>query len=111
MAQPDSVNDKDFWQKVREFGAKVPFATDAVAMYYALIDPKTSKKHKAIITGALVYWIMPFDVVPDFIVSAGQLDDFMAIGAALLQVRRSLKPVHFAKARAALGLPAIEGDK
>ncbi|MEY4322372.1 MAG: hypothetical protein RL410_153 [Actinomycetota bacterium] len=112
MAKDDiaDVNSDDFWAKVKKFGRKVPFATDAVAMYFALLDHRTSKKHKAVIAAALVYWLMPFDVVPDFIVSAGQLDDLTVIAAALLQVRRSVRPEHFAKARAALGLPEIKED-
>lgn len=112
MAHDDNaeVNAGDFWAKVKKFGSKVPFATDAVAMYFALLDHRTSKRHKAIIGAALVYWLMPFDVVPDFIVSAGQLDDLTVIAAALLQVRRSVRPEHFAKARAALGLPEIKED-
>jgi uncharacterized membrane protein YkvA (DUF1232 family) len=105
-----NVNDKDFWKKVKDFGAKVPFATDAVAMYYAFLDHRTPKRHRATIAAALVYWIVPFDIVPDFLISAGQLDDLTVIAGALLQVRRSVRPEHFAKARATLGLPPIKED-
>ena len=96
--------DASFWDKVKKFGAKVPFATDAVAMFFALRDNATSMKDKAIIAGALFYWINPFDLIPDFIVSAGQLDDFTVIAAALYRVRRAVTDEHLAKARSVLGI-------
>ena len=100
------IDDATFWKKVRKFGSKIPFASDVVAMYFALRDAKTPMRHKAIITAALLYWISPFDLVPDFIVSAGQLDDFTVVAAALLKVRKSVTPEHTRKARNILGLPS-----
>lgn len=97
-------NEASFWKTVRKFGSKVPFAEDAVAMYYTLKDSSTPLRDKAFIIGALLYWIDPFDLVPDFIVAAGQLDDWTVIIAALGRVRSSVTEVHRAKARAALGL-------
>lgn len=104
MSQP-ALNDQSFWATVRKFGSKVPFAVDAVAMFYALKDSRTSMRDKAIIAGALIYWIDPFDLVPDFIISAGQLDDLTIVIAALAKVRSSVTEEHRAKARAILGLP------
>ena len=104
MAEQE-IDDATFWKKVRKFGSKIPFATDVVAMYFALRDAKTPMRHKAIITAALIYWISPFDLVPDFIVSVGQLDDFTVVAAALLKVRKSVTPEHTQKARNILGLP------
>ena len=104
MSQTE-FNDESFWATVRRFGRKVPFAVDAVAMFFALRDSSTSMRDKAIIAGALLYWIDPFDLVPDFIVSAGQLDDLTIIIAALAKVRSSVTEEHRAKARAILGLP------
>lgn len=101
----EEINDATFWKKVRDFGSKIPFATDVVAMYYALRDDKTPMRHKAIITGALIYWLTPIDIVPDFIISAGQLDDLTVVAAALLKVRKSVTPEHMEKARNTLGLP------
>ena len=100
----EQLRDADFWKKVKDFGSKVPFAADAVAMFYALRDDATSLKDKAIIVGALVYWVNPFDLVPDFLISAGQLDDFTVIAAALDRVKKAVTPEHKARARAMLGL-------
>jgi len=114
MAKNDVVeefSDASFWKKVAKFGARVPFATDAIAMYYALRDPRTPFKHKAIITAALVYWIDPFDLVPDFIVSAGQLDDLTVVAAAFWKVRRSVNDKHLNQARRFLGKPEIDSEK
>jgi len=103
MDQQPSFDDDSFWNKVRDFAAKVPFAADAIAMYFALRDPRTPFKHKAVILGALAYWIDPFDAVPDFIVAAGQLDDLTTIAAALFVVRKSVTAEHMRRARGILG--------
>jgi uncharacterized membrane protein YkvA (DUF1232 family) len=56
------------------------------------------------IYAALVYWLFPFDLIPDFLAGIGQLDDFGAISLALMSVRKSVTPAHREKARAVLGL-------
>lgn len=98
------IADPTFWAKVRKFASRVPFATDAVAMFYAMRDRKTPAKDRLFIYAVLIYWLLPFDVIPDFLAGIGQLDDFGAISLALLSVRKSVTPAHREKARAVLGL-------
>lgn len=38
------IADPEFWAKVKKFASKVPFATDAVAMFYAMRDRKLQPK-------------------------------------------------------------------
>lgn len=98
------IADPTFWAKVRKFASRVPFATDAVAMFYAMRDRKTPTKDRLFIYAVLIYWLLPFDLIPDFLAGIGQLDDFGAISLALLSVRKSVTPAHREKARAVLGL-------
>ncbi|MFN8925292.1 MAG: hypothetical protein ACK5WM_07040, partial [Rhodospirillales bacterium] len=42
---------RGFWSKVRANLGRVPFATDAVAAWYAAIDPATPPRAKAILLG------------------------------------------------------------
>lgn len=68
----------------KKAGLKVVYY--ALILYYALQSPKISVKEKALIIGALGYFILPVDLVPDVIVGAGFLDD----AAALLAVIKML---------------------
>ena len=98
------IFDPKFWVKVKKFASRIPFATDAVAMFYAMRDRKTPTKDRLFIYAVLVYWLLPFDLIPDFLAGIGQLDDFGAISIALMSVRKSVTPAHRTKARAVLGL-------
>src|ERR1700761_378567 len=64
-----------FWPKVRRVARKVPFLDDLLAAYYCTVDPKTPLQVKAVLMGALAYFVLPFDVIPDFIVGFGYTDD------------------------------------
>jgi uncharacterized membrane protein YkvA (DUF1232 family) len=54
--------------------------------YYLLKKPEVPKKEKAIIIGALGYFIMPLDLVPDFTAGVGYVDDLGALALALGKV-------------------------
>jgi len=107
-AREDKVK-RDFWPKVRKTLGKVPFADDAVAAYYAAIDRDTPTKTKAILFGALAYFIVPVDMIPDFIAGLGFTDDAGVLMYALSQVRDAVKPEHTKRAKAAL-LKSPPGD-
>lgn len=94
---------RDFWPKVRKTLGKVPFADDAVAAYYAALDKDTPARTKAILIGALAYFIVPTDMIPDFIAGLGYTDDAGVLMLALSSVRDAIKPAHKDRAKAALG--------
>jgi uncharacterized membrane protein YkvA (DUF1232 family) len=71
----------------------------ALTLYYTLQDKDTPKWAKTIIIGALGYFILPMDAIPDFIPVAGLTDDFGALAAALGMVAMHVKPGHKEKAR------------
>lgn len=76
---------KEFPEKVKENGGRIPFLTDITAVYYAVKDPKTPFKVKATLAGALAYFILPTDLIPDFVAVFGFTDD---LGVLLLVMRR-----------------------
>lgn len=92
-----------FWPKVKRTLGKVPFLEDAVASYYVARDPKTPFQTKAILFGALGYFVLPADVIPDFIALAGFTDDAAVLYAAIKAVTPHIKEEHRVKAREALG--------
>jgi uncharacterized membrane protein YkvA (DUF1232 family) len=91
-----------FWRKVRRLATKLPFLDEAVAAYYCAIDPKTPLQVKAVLFGALAYFIVPIDLVPDFLAWFGFTDDAAVIYAAIRSVARHITPEHQARARESL---------
>lgn len=51
-----------------------------------LTDSRVSTADKALFAGAIVYAIMPFDLIPDMIPFVGQMDDAYVIALALLRL-------------------------
>ena len=64
----------------------------AVLFKRLLADPRVSRQWKVASALALVYLAMPFDLVPDFIPVAGQLDDAILVALVLRGLLRSAGP-------------------
>ena len=94
--------ERDFWQKLKATCRKIPFIDDLTAVYYCAIDPSTPLQTKAILYGALAYFILPFDVVPDFVALFGYADDAAVLYAAIRTVLPHIKPEHRVRAKDAL---------
>jgi uncharacterized membrane protein YkvA (DUF1232 family) len=94
---------RDFWERIRSLGRKLPFADDIVAIAFCATDPATPSRVKLLIVGALAYFVMPFDAIPDFLPIIGFTDDAAVIAATIAAVRKHLREEHWEKARAFLG--------
>jgi len=68
-------------------------------LYYCFQDPATPAKARAIIIGALGYFILPLDAIPDFVPVIGFADDLAALAAALGAILAYLKPEHRVRAK------------
>lgn len=88
-----------FWPKMQKVMAKIPFAENAIAAWYCAFDPATPVRAKAILLAALAYFIMPIDVVPDFLVGLGFTDDMAVLATAIGLIRSHLKDEHYVAAR------------
>ncbi len=71
-------------------------------LYYVLIDKNTSLNHKMTIIGTLGYFILPLDILPDFIPIAGFTDDMAALVACIKTVCANITPSVRQKARTKL---------
>lgn len=91
-----------FWNKVKKIASRAGVKTVyyALVLYYTLADPSTPAKYKAVITGALGYFILPFDLLPDLLPFAGMADDWAALVAAVAYVTSAITPAIKEKARA-----------
>jgi uncharacterized membrane protein YkvA (DUF1232 family) len=94
--------DGGFWAKLRRHGRRVPFLGDAVAAYYCAGDPGTPLQAKAILMGALAYFVMPADMVPDLIAWLGFTDDAAVLLAAIRTISPHIKDSHRAQAQATI---------
>ena len=73
-------------EDARAIGGFVP---DCVVLFSRLIRDKRLPRRFKFLVGALIpYLAMPFDLVPDFIPVAGQLDDAVIVAFVLRRVAR-----------------------
>ena len=92
----------DFWAKLKRVGRRLPFVEDLLAAYYCATDPATPKRVKLILVGALTYFILPTDAVPDILPFLGFADDAAMLAAAIAQVASAITEAHRDKARETL---------
>ncbi|CAH0344562.1 YkvA family protein [Bacillus sp. CECT 9360] len=81
-------SDEKFWSKLKRFGKKAGSSVvyAVLLLYYTLQKPEVPAKVKATIIGALGYFILPLDLIPDLVPGIGFTDDLGAVGLALIQV-------------------------
>ncbi len=96
--------EQGFWKKLLKVAGRVPFADDLAAAYFCAVDPATPVRVKGVLLAALAYFVIPTDVIPDFVVGLGYTDDAAVLAAAISMVSRHMTPQHRERARAALGL-------
>lgn len=98
-----------FWDKLRRSLGRLPFLEDAVSAYYCAFDPRTPRPVKAMLLAALAYFVVPSDMIPDFVAGLGFTDDATVLYATLRLVSGHITDRHRARARrrlTALGLRA-----
>jgi uncharacterized membrane protein YkvA (DUF1232 family) len=91
-----------FWIKLKQVVAKLPFAEDLLAAYYCAFDKQTPRHVQASLLGAVAYFILPFDFVPDMLPVLGFTDDAAILATAIRLVAGHITEVHREAARAAL---------
>jgi uncharacterized membrane protein YkvA (DUF1232 family) len=70
--------------------AAARFIPDLVVLFRRLLaDPRLPRRHKLLLALLLPYLALPFDLVPDFIPVAGQLDDAIVVALVLRVVLRA----------------------
>ena len=90
------------WAKAKRVAAMLPFAEDLLAAYYCAFDRDTPAHVKATLLGALAYFVLPVDVVPDVLPLIGFTDDAAVLATAIKLVAQHMRPEHRAAARRAL---------
>ena len=85
-------DENSFWNKVlniaKKAGIKVIYV--ALLLYYTLKSSHVSNTDKAIIIGALGYFILPIDIIPDYIPFIGYTDDMTVLIYAYRRVKSNI---------------------
>ena len=97
----DSVR-RRFWSKLKRVAAHLPFAEDLLAAYYCAFDHRTPRHVQASLLGAIAYFILPFDFVPDMLPMLGFTDDAAVLATAIRMVATHVTPDHRDAAHEAL---------
>jgi uncharacterized membrane protein YkvA (DUF1232 family) len=98
---PESLR-RRFWIKLKKVVGKLPFAEDLLAAYYCAFDRQTPRHVQAALLGAIAYFILPFDFIPDMLPVLGFTDDAAILATAIRLVSAHILPEHREAARAAL---------
>jgi uncharacterized membrane protein YkvA (DUF1232 family) len=91
-----------FWKKLKGLAARLPFAEDLIAAHYCAFDRQTPLHVKAVLVGALAYFVVPVDFIPDVLPIIGYSDDAAVLAAAIKLVSSHVKPDHREAARQTL---------
>jgi uncharacterized membrane protein YkvA (DUF1232 family) len=89
----------EFWTRFKSVGRNLPFAEDMLAAVYCALDPATPARVRALVVGAIAYFIMPIDGLPDILPLIGFTDDAAVIAATIAAIRAHMKPEHRDKAQ------------
>ena len=87
-------SESSFWDKIKSVAVKAGYEliNKALQLYYAMQSPSMPAKDKAIVIAVLGYFILPVDVVPDFIPGLGFADDLAALAWALKTISSNITP-------------------
>lgn len=94
-------NDSKLWKKLKKVAQKAgrKAVYYVLVLYYVSRDPSVPRSLKLKVLGALGYFILPLDFIPDVIVALGFTDDLAALAWALFTMRKYIAPEIQAKAR------------
>jgi len=93
---------KRFWIKLKKVAAQLPFTEDLLAAYYCAFDKQTPRHVQVALLGAIAYFILPFDFIPDMMPVLGFTDDAAILATAIRMVATHITDDHREAARAAL---------
>lgn len=91
MAEIDAPR---FLAVVKRVARHVPFARQALAMYFATLDRNTPIWVKGMVAGALAYFVMPIDAIADVLPLLGFSDDAGVMFATYQAVSRHVTDDH-----------------
>ncbi len=94
MASGGKDAQRDVWRKMQRVAANLPFAEDVLTAHYCAFDRQTPLHVKAAMLGAVAYFLIPDDLIPDSIPVLGVADDAAVLATAMKLFSSHIKPEH-----------------
>jgi uncharacterized membrane protein YkvA (DUF1232 family) len=102
LAQDRDSLRRRFWIKLKKVAGRLPFIEDLLAAYYCAFDKQTPRHVQVALLGAIAYFILPFDFIPDMMPVLGFTDDAAVLATVIRLVAVHITDDHRDAARAAL---------
>jgi uncharacterized membrane protein YkvA (DUF1232 family) len=99
---PDDRMPETFWRKLRRVAGRVPFSEDLAAAWFCALDARTPVRVRATLMAAAAYFVLPTDMVPDFLVGFGFTDDAAVLATTIGMVGAHINEQHRRRARESL---------
>jgi len=93
---------EQLWRKLQRLAANLPFAEEVLTAHYCAFDRQTPLYVKAAMLGAIAYFVVPDDLIPDNIPVIGYADDAAILAAAMKYFSSHIRPEHRELARRTL---------
>jgi curved DNA-binding protein CbpA len=96
----DYINDETIRNKIHKAYPTLKAALNNVRVLYALFKDAVNGKYKlhpssvAMIGGGLLYFILPADLIPDFIPVIGYLDDLAVLKTIMTSLTKEIEEYH-----------------
>lgn len=96
------IDESGFWKKLKKVAKFIGegLVRQLLTLIYCWMDPRTPIWAKAVIAGAIAYFIMPFDAIPDMIPVIGYSDDAVVVAGAIATLGAHINEEHAKKAKA-----------
>jgi uncharacterized membrane protein YkvA (DUF1232 family) len=97
----ENYSERSFWEKLMGVAKTAGSAVveKSLALHYCASDPDTPVIAKGMIYGALGYFILPVDAIPDVFMGVGYTDDLGVLAAAATAIATHMKPEHSERAK------------
>jgi uncharacterized membrane protein YkvA (DUF1232 family) len=86
---------ESFDEKLQSLRGGIRLAKHVLALFRYMTDETIPWYKKSIVVAALVYFITPFDAIPDMLPLIGYLDDFGVIAAVLAFLGKEIRPYYY----------------
>jgi uncharacterized membrane protein YkvA (DUF1232 family) len=81
---------RKFWPTLKNALAQLPFSEDVVTAYFCAMDKNTPTHVRGILLAALAYFVLPTDLIPDFIAMIGFGDDVAVLTVAISTLKKHM---------------------
>lgn len=102
IARDRAVVESGLWSKLRAKVGQVSYVEDVLTAYYCAIDSQTPVQVKAMLLGALAYFVMPARGLPGLLSRMGGVNGSAVLATALTRVNEHVQPRHREQARHAM---------